>query len=220
MGFGARLRAERQRRSISIASIAESTKILGALLEGLEHDDVSRWPTGFYRRAFIRAYAQAIGLDPEPVVREFVARFPDPDEAPAQGLRPAVPFGKAPRAVLRLTLADNVSTFSAGRLIRELPSRVSAVAVDAFVLSVIGLSLFLVLGAFWMPLSVAALGYYFGSILILGNTPGVCLFASRSSGGHGPRLFDRARRALTSWSGQLPTLVDHDASNPTERTNP
>ena len=55
--LGARLRAERLRRNVSIASIAESTKILGALLEGLEHDDVSRWPSGLYRRAFIRAYA-------------------------------------------------------------------------------------------------------------------------------------------------------------------
>ena len=57
LSFGARLRYERERRKISIASIAENTKILGALLEGVERDDVSRWPTGFYRRAFMRAYA-------------------------------------------------------------------------------------------------------------------------------------------------------------------
>jgi hypothetical protein len=54
-----------------------------------------------------------------------------------------------------------------------------AVALDAFVLSVIGLSLFVVLGVFWAPLSVAVAAYYFGSILILGNTPGVCLFAPK-----------------------------------------
>ena len=61
--LGARLRAQRLSRKVSIASIAESTKILGALLEALEHDDVSRWPSGLYRRAFIRAYATAIGLE-------------------------------------------------------------------------------------------------------------------------------------------------------------
>jgi hypothetical protein len=44
-----------------------------------------------------------------------------------------------------------------------------------------------VLGAFWAPLSVAVAAYYFGSILILGNTPGVCLFAS-----HGNAQSDQA----------------------------
>src|SRR5687767_6604500 len=81
--FGGRLRHERERRKITIASIAENTKILGALLEGLENDDVSRWPTGFYRRAFIRAYATAVGLDAEAVVREFNERYPDPEATPA-----------------------------------------------------------------------------------------------------------------------------------------
>jgi cytoskeletal protein RodZ len=82
--FGARMRYERERRNISIASIAEATKILGALLEGLERDDVSRWPTGFYRRAFMRAYAGAIGLDPDVTVQEFLEHFPDPDAAPPE----------------------------------------------------------------------------------------------------------------------------------------
>ncbi len=80
VSFGARLRAERERREISIASIAHKTKILGALLEGLENDDVSRWPTGFYRRAFFRAYVVAIGLDPEPAIKEFTERFPEAEE--------------------------------------------------------------------------------------------------------------------------------------------
>ena len=98
--FGARLRRVREHRRISIASIAESTKILGALLEGVENDDVSRWPTGLYRRAFMRAYATAIGLDPEPIVREFIARFPDPEDTPrpCAGRRRAAAAGHARRA--------------------------------------------------------------------------------------------------------------------------
>src|SRR5688572_24978595 len=79
--FGARMRHERERRKISIASIAENTKILGALLEGLEHDDVSRWPTGFYRRAFMRAYANAIGVDAEAALKEFLEQYPEPEDA-------------------------------------------------------------------------------------------------------------------------------------------
>ena len=79
--FGARLRYERERRQIALRSIAEQTKIGVPLLEGLERDDASRWPSGIFRKSFIRAYADAIGIDPEPVVREFLERYPDPLDA-------------------------------------------------------------------------------------------------------------------------------------------
>jgi cytoskeleton protein RodZ len=79
--FGARLRYERERRQIALRSIAEQTKIGVPLLEALERDDASRWPSGIFRRSFIRAYAHAIGIDPEPIVREFMERHPDPLES-------------------------------------------------------------------------------------------------------------------------------------------
>jgi transcriptional regulator with XRE-family HTH domain len=81
--FGARLRQRRERQQIALASIAEQTKINISLLEGLERDDLLRWPTGIFRRAFIRAYAQAIGLEPDSVVREFLELHPDPVEVDA-----------------------------------------------------------------------------------------------------------------------------------------
>ena len=78
--FGGRLRYERERRQIALKSIAESTKIGLSLLEGLERDDVARWPSGIFRKSFVRSYAEAIGLEPEAIVREFVERYPDPLE--------------------------------------------------------------------------------------------------------------------------------------------
>ena len=78
--FGARLRQRRERQQITLTSIAEQTKISLSLLEGLERDDVSHWPAGIFRRAFIRAYAHAIGLEPDVVVREFLELYPDPIE--------------------------------------------------------------------------------------------------------------------------------------------
>ena len=82
--FGPRLRQERERRQISLTSIAENTKISRSLLEALERDDVSRWPTGIFRRSFVRSYAQAIGLDADEIVREFHERFPDPSAVAAE----------------------------------------------------------------------------------------------------------------------------------------
>ena len=172
--FGARLKQERERRKISIAAIADSTKILGALLEGLENDDVSRWPIGFYRRAFLRSYAQAIGLDPDATWREFAERFPEPEDSSV------VPFAAAPRssrARLRLTLADRVAWFVGGRLIERLPPRLAAVSFDLAVVGSVAIFCIVALGQFWLPLSLAAVCYYCGGVLILGNAPGVCLFA-------------------------------------------
>jgi cytoskeletal protein RodZ len=88
--LGSRLRYERERRQISLKSIAESTKIGMTLLEGLERDDVSRWPSGIFRKSFVRSYAEAIGLKPDSVVREFVERFPDPLETQLAAI-PAAP---------------------------------------------------------------------------------------------------------------------------------
>jgi transcriptional regulator with XRE-family HTH domain len=76
--FGARLREQRERQQIVLAAIADQTKIKLSLLEGLERDDISRWPDGIFRRAYIRAYASAIGLDADVVLRDFLQMYPEP----------------------------------------------------------------------------------------------------------------------------------------------
>src|SRR4026209_1314684 len=78
--FGARLRQQREARQIDLVAISEQTKIKLALLEALEHDDVSHWPSGIFRRAYIRAYGQFIGLDPDAILREFLEVHPDPSD--------------------------------------------------------------------------------------------------------------------------------------------
>ena len=79
-GFGARLRRQREEQNIALVTIAERTKIKASLLESLERDDVSRWPSGIFRRAYVRAYAHAIGLNPDDVLREFLEKHPDPSD--------------------------------------------------------------------------------------------------------------------------------------------
>src|SRR5262245_5346583 len=76
--FGARLRMQREERQVALTSIAEETKIKLALLEGLEKDDVSHWPSGIFRKAYLRTYAHMIGLDPDEALREFLELYPDP----------------------------------------------------------------------------------------------------------------------------------------------
>lgn len=80
LSFGARLRLQRERQQVALTTIAERTKIKLSLLEGLERDDVSRWPCGLFRRSYVRVYAQAIGLEPGGVLCEFLDLYPDPSE--------------------------------------------------------------------------------------------------------------------------------------------
>jgi cytoskeletal protein RodZ len=75
-GIGAALREARERRGLSLRQIAATTRISTAVLERLERNDISRLPGGIFSRAFVRAYAQEVGLDPEQIVRDFIAQFP------------------------------------------------------------------------------------------------------------------------------------------------
>ena len=115
--FGPRLRQERERRQISLRTIADSTKISRSLLEALERDDVSRWPGGLFRRAFVRSYAAAIGLDPEETLREFNERFPDPAGQPAAAPvdQPARPTMTGRTSSERSDRAEVVLRFSVPR---------------------------------------------------------------------------------------------------------
>jgi hypothetical protein len=176
--FGRRLRAERERRLISLESIAANTNVNIALCRGLERDDVSAWPSGIFRRSFFRSYAQAIGVDVEENLREFLQRFPDPYHAEPKGSEASPAGGSqkpAPAGALRLTLAETSRPFTGGRLVRRLHRRVAAAAMDLGVTLAIALAAYLVVGDFWSPLAVAAVAYYVGGVLWLGNTPGVCL---------------------------------------------
>jgi cytoskeletal protein RodZ len=55
-------------------------------LEALERSDLSRLPGGIFTRAFIRAYAQEVGLDPDRTIQDFIAELPP--EAATATVRP------------------------------------------------------------------------------------------------------------------------------------
>lgn len=69
--FGEALRRQREKRGIALNTVAEQTKIGRSFLAALERGDCSKWPGGIYSRAWIRAYAKAIDLDPDEVGRQF-----------------------------------------------------------------------------------------------------------------------------------------------------
>jgi cytoskeletal protein RodZ len=74
--FGPRMKRLREERGVSLRDISERTKISVRTLEALERDEVGRLPGGIFSRSIVRAYAEAIGSDPETAVGDFTARFP------------------------------------------------------------------------------------------------------------------------------------------------
>ena len=61
--FGEFLRDARERRGLTLQQIARETRIPFRHLDALEHGHLDEVPSGMYRRAEIRAYADAVGLD-------------------------------------------------------------------------------------------------------------------------------------------------------------
>jgi cytoskeleton protein RodZ len=109
---GARLREAREKRGVSLRQIANSTRISVMSLEALERSDLSRLPGGIFTRAFIRAYAQEVGLDPDRTIQDFIAELP-PEAATATAHPAAIEDGekldsdrKAVATALRLALVS------------------------------------------------------------------------------------------------------------------
>lgn len=90
---GARLREAREKRGVSLRQIASRTRISVMSLEALERSDLSRLPGGIFTRAFIRAYAQEVGLDPDRTIQDFIAELP-PEAATATAHPAAVEDGE------------------------------------------------------------------------------------------------------------------------------
>ena len=93
--FGHQLRRHRDKRRISLQTVATQTKVSASFFKALENGECERWPGGIYSRGFVRAYATAVGLDPEETVARFAECYPefapiplpvppDEEELPAQ----------------------------------------------------------------------------------------------------------------------------------------
>jgi len=63
VSFGGELRSERERRGISIEQLCADTKVNQRFIIALEKGDYQALPGGVFRRGFVRAYLNAVGLE-------------------------------------------------------------------------------------------------------------------------------------------------------------
>jgi cytoskeleton protein RodZ len=78
---GTKLRSERERLGIGIDQVEAETHIRAKFLLAIEEERFDVLPGPAYVRAFVRGYAEALGLDPQELVAELNARPGMEDEA-------------------------------------------------------------------------------------------------------------------------------------------
>ena len=70
--FGKTLRSAREAKGLTVAQVAEATHLLPRVVEDLEKEDFSRLPAPIYGRGFVKLYCEQVGLDPKPMIAEFM----------------------------------------------------------------------------------------------------------------------------------------------------
>jgi cytoskeletal protein RodZ len=69
--LGELLRNARERRNFTLRQVADDTRISLRYLEALESGQYRTLPGGMYNRAFLRSYAECIGLDPQKAIEQY-----------------------------------------------------------------------------------------------------------------------------------------------------
>jgi hypothetical protein len=72
--LGHQLKATREAKGVSAEAAGEATKILTRMIVAMEADDFSGMAAPTYAKGFIRLYATYLGLNPEPLVEEYITR--------------------------------------------------------------------------------------------------------------------------------------------------
>lgn len=73
MTIGETLRKAREAHGLSIEDVKNATLMMTRQIEELENDDFSSFAAPVYGKGFIRLYARTVGLDPDPLVAEYLA---------------------------------------------------------------------------------------------------------------------------------------------------
>lgn len=83
--LGKRLKEAREQRNMSLDDLQEITKIQKRYLIAIEQGNYVIMPGEFYVRAFIRQYAEAVGLDPEELFEQYANEIPNAQQEELPG---------------------------------------------------------------------------------------------------------------------------------------
>ena len=89
MDLGTRLRHARESQSLTLRQVGDITKLSMTILQRIEAGEFYALPGGILVKGYLRAYAAAVGLGPEEIVREYLAGYADERTIPSLPAPPA-----------------------------------------------------------------------------------------------------------------------------------
>ena len=96
--FGETLRNAREAKGLTCSQVAAQTHMLVQIVEEMEREDFHRIPAPIYGRGFVRLFADCVGLDSVPLVREFMDIY-NGRRKPAPSIREVPPDPTPPPPV-------------------------------------------------------------------------------------------------------------------------
>jgi transcriptional regulator with XRE-family HTH domain len=88
--IGSPLRRAREQRGLTLQDIARTTKIPIRSLDAIEHGDFERLPGGIFRKAYIRTFAAAVGVDGNELAAAYASVDAVDPAPPDRRVRPAM----------------------------------------------------------------------------------------------------------------------------------
>jgi hypothetical protein len=192
-----RLRQARLAAGLQLSDIEQRTRISPSILRWIDNGQFHRLPAGIYARSYVRAFAQAVGLDPNEVVASMEQDLPA-----AVDITPAPKVRAAERS---LPLSPELARMAAGSADAALLSLIYALvlgATSAVCRRPIGEVLAFGMPAMILVLIVLTAFYFVVFAGVQGRTPGARLVGLPPLDVSGPvhlkAIVARALRAFVS----------------------
>ena len=116
--IGSSLRAARMRQELELSQAEHDTRIRAKYLRALEDERFDVLPGPAYTKGFLRTYADYLGLDAQPFIDEYNARFAPEEEEPAPPpqlrIRHRRRFALAPSLLFVAALAASIAVLAWG----------------------------------------------------------------------------------------------------------
>jgi len=180
--IGGSLAAARKGQRLTPSDAERLTCLRGKYLAALENDDFDALPGRVYARAFLRTYADTLGLDADRFVDEFDARYPEPEDEPRVAvIRPRRARRVSRRSILILVVAAGFvgaviwSSVSSPPKVAPIQTPAPAVAAPAHPRA---------------ALSIAPTKHARPAALVIRATSGPCWLLVRRGGSSGAVLFE------------------------------
>ena len=134
--IGQQLKAARERKGVTASQAAAATHLKVQHVEALERDDYSRLTVPTYAKGFLKIYAEYLGLDSVPLIREYSQQhLPLTVASPVPGPATAPAGFTFTRLLHNLPAVPTLPAITPERLLRLLPGVAAILLVVVLIMA-------------------------------------------------------------------------------------